>query len=330
MLGNKDRISRNDILNKRNKSHINEGLNSNLKINKDGLTEEEFLRNYNPGNYERPSVTVDMLLFTIEDTISDDVRKLDKKELKILLIKRKDHPYLGQWALPGGFVNKYESLDTAAYRELREETNIDNVYMEQLATFGDNVVEGEPRDPRTWVISTAYMALIPNRNLKPIAGDDAQDVDWFTVKKGDEVETEDGVEVTLILENEEKNAIINYKITEKHSYRGVTKIKEPSYKLDESSTDSIAFDHYKMIDMAIDRLRNKIEYTSIAFNLVNEYFTISELQSIFELILNRKFHRMEFTRKIKNMIVETDMLNSEKGHRPAKYYKYNKDWGYKF
>lgn len=317
MLGNKDIVSR------------DEGLN-NIKINKDGLTEEEFLARYNPGNYERPSVTVDNLVFTIEDTISEDVRKLDKKELKILLIRRKDHPYLGQWALPGGFVDKYESLDYAAYRELREETNLDNIYMEQLATFGDNIEEGKQRDPRTWVISTAYMALIPNENLNLIAGDDAQDIAWFTVKKGDEVETEDGAEVNLILENTERNAVINYKITEKHSYRGITKIKEPSYKLEKNSTDSIAFDHYKMIDMAIDRLRNKIEYTSIAFNLVNEYFTIAEIQSVFELILNRKFHRMEFTRKIKNMIVETDMLNSEKGHRPAKYYKYNKNWEYNF
>lgn len=305
-------------------------LNRKDILNKDGLTEKQFLAQYNPGDYERPSVTVDMLLFTITDKIVEDVRKLDEKELKILLIKRKDHPYIGQWALPGGFVNKYESLDEAAYRELREETNIDNVYMEQLGTFGDRDDRGQPRDPRMWVISAAYMALVPNKNLNPIAGDDAEDVAWFTVKKGEEVLTDDGVIVNLVLENKEKNAVINYKITEKHSYRGVTKVKKPYYELDESSSDSIAFDHYKMIDMALDRLRNKIEYTSIAFNLVNEYFTMAEIQSIFELILNKKFHRMEFTRKVKDMVIETDMVNNEKGYRPAKYYKYNKDWTHEF
>ena len=305
-------------------------LNRKDILNKDGLTEEQFLAQYNPGDYERPSVTVDMLLFTITDKIVEDVRKLDEKELKILLIKRKDHPYIGQWALPGGFVNKYESLDEAAYRELREETNIDNVYMEQLGTFGDRDDKGQPRDPRMWVISAAYMALVPNKNLNPIAGDDAEDVAWFTVKKGEEVLTDDGVIVNLVLENKEKNAVINYKITEKHSYRGVTKVKKPYYELDESSSDSIAFDHYKMIDMALDRLRNKIEYTSVAFNLVNEYFTMAEIQSIFELILNKKFHRMEFTRKVKDMVIETDMVNNEKGYRPAKYYKYNKDWTHEF
>lgn len=305
-------------------------LNRKDILNKDGLTEEQFLAQYNPGDYERPSVTVDMLLFTITDKIVEDVRKLDEKELKILLIKRKDHPYIGQWALPGGFVNKYESLDEAAYRELREETNIDNVYMEQLGTFGDRDDKGQPRDPRMWVISAAYMALVPNKNLNPIAGDDAEDVAWFTVKKGEEILTDDGVIVNLVLENKEKNAIINYKIREKHSYRGVTKVKKPYYELDESSSDSIAFDHYKMIDMALDRLRNKIEYTSVAFNLVNEYFTMAEIQSIFELILNKKFHRMEFTRKVRDMVIETDMVNNEKGYRPAKYYKYNKDWTHEF
>lgn len=305
-------------------------LNDKNKLNKDGLTEEEFLNQYNPGDYERPSVTVDMLLFTVTDKVVEDVRKLNEKKLKILLVKRKDHPFIGQWALPGGFVNKYESLDDAAYRELREETNIDNVYMEQLGTFGDNDEFGNPRDPRMWVISAAYMALVPNKNLNPIAGDDAEDVAWFTVKKTEDVAIDDGVITNLILENEEKDVVINYKITEKHSYRGVTKLKKSYYQLDESSNNSIAFDHYKMIDMAIERLRNKIEYTSVAFNLVNQYFTISEIQSIFELILNKKFHRMDFTRKIKKMIVETDMVNNDKGYRPAKYYKYNKDWTHEF
>ena len=256
-------------------------------INKDGLTEEEFLRQYSPGNYERPSVTVDMLLFTVVDKVVEDIRKLNEKELRILLIKRKEHPYIGEWAIPGGFVNINESIEEAAHRELKEETNIDNIYMEQLATFGD-----VGRDPRMRVISTAYMALVPNKNLNPIAGDDAENVAWFTIKRGEITEREQGISFNLILENKEENILISYKIIEKYSYSGVTKTKEVLYTVNKESNNEIAFDHVKIINMALDRLKNKVEYTSIAFNLVDEYFTMADIQSIYEILLNKKFHRM--------------------------------------
>lgn len=294
-------------------------------INKDGLTEEEFLRQYSPGNYERPSVTVDMLLFTVVDKVVEDIRKLNEKELRILLIKRKEHPYIGEMAIPGGFVNINESIEEAAHRELKEETNIDNIYMEQLATFGD-----VGRDPRMRVISTAYMALVPNKNLNPIAGDDAENVAWFTIKRGEITEREQGISFNLILENKEENILISYKIIEKYSYSGVTKTKEVLYTVNKESNNEIAFDHVKIINMALDRLKNKVEYTSIAFNLVDEYFTMADIQSIYEILLNKKFHRMEFMRKTKKMLIETDKVNTDKGHRPAKYYKYNKDWTYEF
>lgn len=291
-------------------------INKNL-LNKDGLTEEEFLKNYKPGDYERPSVTVDMLIFTTVDKVSENVKKLDEKELKILLIKRKDHPYIGQWALPGGFVDMQESLDEAAYRELKEETNIENVYMEQLATFGE-----PKRDPRMRVISTAYMALVPSNNLNPIAGDDAEDVAWFTVTKSAIGKNKN----ILRLENEEKNAVIEYEIIEKHFKKGFSTVSKSEYKLVKTSPDAIAFDHYEEIDMALERLKNKIEYTSIAFNLVREYFTIAEIQTVYETILGRKLHRMNFMRKMKGKIEETDMVCNEKAHRPAKYYKLKEDW----
>lgn len=286
-------------------------------LNKDGLTEDEFLKNYKPGDYERPSVTVDMLIFTTVDKVSDNIKKLNEKELKILLIKRKDHPYIGKWALPGGFVDMHESLDEAAYRELKEETNIENVYMEQLATFGT-----PKRDPRMRVISTAYMALVPSNNLNPIAGDDADDVAWFTVSKTNIGENKS----ILRLENEEKNAVIEYEISEKYCKKGFSTVSTSEYRLLESSPDAIAFDHYEEIDMALERLKNKIEYTSIAFNLVREYFTIAEIQTVYETILGRKLHRMDFMRKMKNKIEQTDLLCYEKAHRPAKYYKLKDDW----
>lgn len=131
------------------------------------IEEQKFLENYNPGNYERPSVTVDMLLFSmIED------------KLNILLIKRGGHPYKGYWAIPGGFVEMDESADEAAARELKEETGLEDVYLEQLYTFS-NV----NRDPRMRVISISYLALVSADKLSLKAGDDAIEAKWFEVNE---------------------------------------------------------------------------------------------------------------------------------------------------
>ena len=149
------------------------------------VTEEEFLKNYKPYDYERPSLTVDMILFTLDDEEEKDLKKVPEKVLKVLLIKRKNHPFKNCWAIPGGFVDINENIEDAVYRELKEETNIDNVYLEQLYTWGD-----VNRDPRMRVISSAYMALIPSRHLKPKAGDDAEDVQWFSISREDVSSTE--------------------------------------------------------------------------------------------------------------------------------------------
>ena len=127
--------------------------------NEDGLTEKEFLAQYRPGNYERPSVTVDMLSFAVDPEAEDE-------DPELLLIRRRNHPCIGQWAMPGGFVNMDESLEEAAARELEEETGITGVCMEQLYTWGS-----VKRDPRTRIISVSYMAVVPKDELNPVAGD---------------------------------------------------------------------------------------------------------------------------------------------------------------
>ena len=148
-----------------------------LKRDKDGLTEEEFLKSYSPGDYPRPSVAVDMVIFTVTDQAEDNNRKLPEKELRLLLIKRGGHPYLGTWALPGGFVRPTETTEQAASRELREETGVDQVYLEQLYTFSQ-----PGRDPRTWVMSCSYMALVDSARVKVEAGDDADQAAWFKME----------------------------------------------------------------------------------------------------------------------------------------------------
>jgi 8-oxo-dGTP diphosphatase len=131
------------------------------------MTQPETAEIYDIKKYERPSVTVDVVIFSILDD-----------QLKVLLIKRNVWPYEGMWAIPGGFVHMDESLDNAAYRELAEETNVtaEQVYLEQLYTFG------EPgRDPRTRVITVTYFALVGADKINPRAADDAEDVCWFSV-----------------------------------------------------------------------------------------------------------------------------------------------------
>ncbi|HEX2954498.1 MAG TPA: NUDIX domain-containing protein [Bacillota bacterium] len=292
-------------------------------VNSQGLNEAEFLKQYDVSKFERPSVTVDMLLFTVQNTQAENYRKLPEKVLQVLMIKRGDHPFLGDWALPGGFVQMDESLEEAAIRELQSETNVDNVYLEQLYTWGD-----PQRDPRTRVISCSYMALVNSASLIVKAGDDAADAKWFTVKRSlleqQKMMGPDGYvltelfELKLIAGGETLRAKIRVtKTVEGKRSKTVAEIIE---------NDGIAFDHAKIIDSAIKRLRNKVEYTDIAFNLMPEYFTLTELQQVYEIILDTELLKANFRRKIAGMVRETDRKTQEDGHRPAKYFRFNPDW----
>lgn len=293
------------------------------RVNRQGLTEEQFLGSYEAGKYERPSVTVDMLIFTVTEEEKKNYRKLPEKVLKVLMIKRADHPYIGQWALPGGFVKMDESLDEAALRELKEETNIDDIYMEQLYTWGE--VE---RDPRTRVISASYMSLVDGKVLDIKASDDADDAKWFTVscKLYQEQKTvnENGycvqqlIRLKLTSEEESLNAMIKVtKIVEGKVTKFIREIVE---------NDGIAFDHSKVIEYGIERLRNKIEYTDIAFNLMPELFTLTELQQVYEVILDTELLKANFRRKTADMVIETNEFTKDAGHRPSKLFKFNPNW----
>ena len=286
--------------------------------NSDGLTEKEFLEHYKPGNYDRPSVTVDMLIFTIDTVTPSNSKCAADKVLKLLLIQRKNHPYIYQWALPGGFVNIDESLIEAAKRELKEETGIENVYMEQLYTMG-----GVNRDPRMRVISTAYMALAPKESLNAAAGDDAQDADWFEVSKELLSESSEGRTWCISLINEEKDVHIKYLLKETYRMNGVVKVADTDIELMPDSRGRIAFDHIEIVNIALERMSNKVEYTPIAFNLLPEEFTLSELQKVYETLLGRSLYKANFRKKIKPMVEETDRMYTKGAYRPGKYYRYS-------
>lgn len=292
-------------------------------INKQGLTEEQFLAAYDAGKYERPSVTVDMLIFTVTDEEKKNYRKLPEKVLRLLMIKRGDHPYMGQWALPGGFVEIDESVDEAALRELKEETNIDNIYMEQLYTWGDVA-----RDPRTRVIGVSYMSLVDSSTLDIKASDDADDAKWFTVScklyQEQKTVTEKGYILQrlfkLSLSNEEDDLSATLKIVK--TVEG--KVTKTEREIVESN--GIAFDHAKIIEYGIERLRNKIEYTDIAFNLMPELFTLTELQQVYEVILDTELLKANFRRKTADMVIETNEYTKDAGHRPSKLFRFNPNW----
>jgi len=200
-------------------------------------------------------VTVDVVLFTIR-----------RRQLHLLLIKRLAKPFENRYALPGGFVVEDESLDNAAIRELREETGIRNVYLEQLYTFGD-----PKRDPRGRVITVAYYALVPHNQVLH-AGTDASDADWFPV----------------------------------------------------TALPQLAFDHRKIAEYAHQRIRNKLDYTNVGFELLPEKFTLTELQLVHEAILGQSLDKRNFRRKIiqKGIVKPTKELQ-QTGRKPAQLYRFS-------
>jgi 8-oxo-dGTP diphosphatase len=215
---------------------------------------------YDVTQYERPSVTVDIVIFTLRDS-----------ELHVLLVQRKHRPYEGMWAIPGGFVHMDEALEEAARRELAEETGVDapDIYLEQLYTFGD-----PGRDPRTRVITVAYMALLSSDHLRLQASSDAAAAGWF-----------------------------------------------PAYRL-----PPLAFDHAEILSYAIQRLRYKLEYTALAFQLLPETFTLTELQEAYEHILDEELDKRNFRRKILAAGILEKTVSVRVGeHRPARLYRFRPD-----
>lgn len=217
---------------------------------------EENAATYDPSRYERPSVTVDVVIFTLHN-----------RELLALLVQRRRWPFEGYWALPGGFIEMNESLEESARRELEEETGVRDVYLEQLYTFGD-----PGRDPRTRVISVAYFALVRADLQQLRVSDETTDVRWFPVRD----------------------------------------IPRP-----------LAFDHDKILDYALSRLRSKLEYTTLAFQLLPEVFSILELKDIYEQILGEKLDKGNFYRKIReaDILEETSLIREGRG-RPTRLWRF--------
>jgi 8-oxo-dGTP diphosphatase len=223
---------------------------------------------------ETPLVTVDVVVFTILPTSppsanATGVLPRPQNQLNVLLIQRSHSPYQHQWAMPGGFIRKGETLEHAAARYLQDETGVGNIYLEQLYTFGQ-----PNRDPRARVITVSYFALIRAHELKLKAGEGskASNVAWFPV----------------------------------------------------GALPELAFDHHEIINYALGRLKRRLGTTSIAFQLLPEKFTLTELQRVYELILNRELDKRNFRKKILSSGILEDLgqTKMEGFHRPAQLYTF--------
>lgn len=274
-------------------------------IMKEYNSEEAFLKDYDSSIYEKLSMTADILILSVSSKETNNYRKTDKKMMSILMVKRDDYPYKDKWCLPGGFLNpKEETLEECARRVLKRETNLSNIYLEQLYTF-DRI----DRDPRMRVVSTAYVALIDKNKLT----EKVENASWFDIinyKEKDNV-----VSVTLSNNEEVIDFSINKKLREKTTDR---------YDFITKDNKSIAFDHDLVIISGIERIRNKVNYTDIVFNMMPEYFTLGELQKVYEVILGKKLIECPFRRIIANKVEKTNKMRTGGGHRPSYLYKYKK------
>lgn len=286
--------------------------------------EAQYLAGYDISTYEQPSLAADIVIFSIlNDGVSDNIRKLQKKSLKVLLIKRATYPYKDCWALPGGFCKPQEDVIETAKRELYEETNVDNAYLKLIGAFGEN-----DRDPRGWIISNTFMALIDGNRCELRAGTDAWEAKWFNVDvtrtdlqkdvNGDNVAIK--TEYTLRLFNEESGVEITAGIIENKEYCNYH--ETVSYEIVNSK--EIAFDHAKIILNALLSLRENVENNlKVVFDLMPERFTLTELQTAFEIILDKKLLAANFRRKLADYVIETEQTIEGAGHRPAKLFKRN-------
>jgi 8-oxo-dGTP diphosphatase len=232
-------------------------------------TESEFLETYSAADFDRPSVAVDVALVTVTG---------DK--LKVLVVRRDEHPHRGRWQLPGGFAKTEESLDDAAIRILRDKVGIEDVFTEQLYTFGQ-----VDRDPRTRVISVAYYALV-EPNLLVLPGDNLRigqiDIPW---------DGEAGGPVTITSQDEPLE---------------------------------LAFDHDQIIGMVVKRLRGKLSYAPVGYELLPVEFTLLELQRIHETILGHRVNKDSFRRRMlaSGELEPTGRRQTDVGHRPAALYRH--------
>lgn len=272
-------------------------------LNDEHSKEQDFLKNYDFSQYERPSVTADIAAFTIKTENSDNYRRDDIRKLALLLVKRAEFPFKNQWALPGGFVRADETIEECAFRKTLSKTGINPVSIMPVGTFSK-----PSRDPRGRVISNAFVSVITGDTQNIHGDDNTADVKWFDVffEKSDD----DIINLSL------KHSDIHLKAVLKETSN---KFGFPEYHIIDSGT--LAFDHAAIIAAALTALRNCIGNFEFALDFLPPKFTLSELQCVQETVLNVSMLTANFRRKAANYVEETGEYITGAGHRPAMLYK---------
>ncbi len=242
-------------------------------------SEAEFLAAYDVSQYPQVSVAVDVALLSAFD-----------RHLHAVVGRRREHPHRDRWALPGGFVRPEESLEDAAERILASKAGIADVFVEQLYSFGE-----PERDPRTRVVTVAYVALIDPRRFEATTGASSPGSAELAIGR-----------IVVPWQGETGGPI------ELTSVAG-----EPM---------PMAFDHADIVGMAVKRIRGKLDYTPIGFQLLPENFTLRQLQEVHETVLGVLLNKDSFRRRMlaTGLLEATGRRQRAVGHRPAELYRFSK------
>lgn len=266
-------------------------------------SEKEFLKNYNAKEYERPSVTADVAVFMVSSEDSSDYIRDPENKLRLLLIKRRGHPFRDMWALPGGFFQKGETIDECALRELYEETKVAPVSIMPVGVFS-----APNRDPRGWIVSNAYVSVISEENVKQSGSDDASDAQWFSVS----FRCDGNGEYHLVLNHDDIE--LRAVLSEKKSGFGRTEFEI-------IDRGSLAFDHAAIIGTALSALRTEADNYDTILDFLPEKFTLAAFHKVQETIMNVSVMPANLRRMISRYAEETDECKRGEGQRSEKLYK---------